>query len=220
VLWVTLSTAEGGNADKLTYHHKQLRQRIERQLRYEGLEYYQVRTEEGHGVLHIFWAWRVRDGERARRFWISQEWLSAQWEGLHGAPVVWIKAYRAGHRSRNRLSRYVISQYVQDQSGYVNMCWSWKRSLGFPIGTMWEELRNQWHTQNNPGCENTYAYGRAYMAIPDTFQRGFTLEVGVLLQKIQRMSDSNPGSEQSRLLFELCQVVYVLSRHIEEATVD
>lgn len=34
VLWVTLSTAEGGQADKLTYHHKQLRQRIERQLGY------------------------------------------------------------------------------------------------------------------------------------------------------------------------------------------
>ena len=54
VLWVTLSTADGGQADKLTYHHKQLRQRIERQLGYRGLEYYQVRTEEGHGVLHIF----------------------------------------------------------------------------------------------------------------------------------------------------------------------
>jgi heme-degrading monooxygenase HmoA len=66
VLWVTLSTAEGGDAEKLTYHHKQLRQRIERQLGFQGLEYYQVRTEEGHGVLHIFWAWRVPDGERAR----------------------------------------------------------------------------------------------------------------------------------------------------------
>jgi hypothetical protein len=65
VLWVTLSTAEGGDAEKLTYHHKQLRQRIERQLGFQGLEYYQVRTEEGHGVLHIFWAWRVPDGERA-----------------------------------------------------------------------------------------------------------------------------------------------------------
>ena len=139
VLWVTLSTAEDGQADKLTSHHKQLRQRIERQLGFRGLEYYQVRTEEGHGVLHIFWAWRVPDGERARRFWISQEWLSAQWEGLHGAPVVWIKAYQPSHRSRNRLSRYVISQYVQDQCGYVNMCWSWKRSLGFPISRLWEE---------------------------------------------------------------------------------
>ena len=148
VLWVTLSTADGGQADKLTYHHKQLRQRIERQLGYRGLEYYQVRTEEGHGVLHIFWAWRVPDGERHRRFWIAQPWLSAQWEALHGAPVVWIKAYEAGQRSRNRLSRYVISQYVQDQSGYVNMCWSWKRSLGFPMSTLWEEMRNQWSSRN------------------------------------------------------------------------
>ena len=148
VLWVTLSTAEGGNPDKLTYHHKQLRQRIERQLGYDGLEYYQVRTEEGHGVLHIFWAWRVRNGERPRRFWIAQDWLSTQWQALHGAPVVWIKAYKAGHRSRNRLSRYVIIQYVQDQSGCVNMCWSWKRSLGFPIGTLWEDMRKQWQTRN------------------------------------------------------------------------
>ena len=54
VLWITLSTAEGGRANKLTYHHKQLRQRLERHLGYRGLEYYQVRTEEGHGVLHIF----------------------------------------------------------------------------------------------------------------------------------------------------------------------
>ena len=120
VLWVTLSTAEGGDAEKLTYHHKQLRQRIERQLGFQGLEYYQVRTEEGHGVLHIFWAWRVPDGERARRFWISQEWLSTQWQALHGAPVVWIKAYQPSHRSRNRLSRYVISQYVQDQCSTRN----------------------------------------------------------------------------------------------------
>jgi hypothetical protein len=148
VLWVTLSTAEGGDAEKLTYHHKQLRQRIERQLGFQGLEYYQVRTEEGHGVLHIFWAWRVPDGERARRFWISQEWLSSQWQALHGAPVVWIKAYQPSHRSRNRLSRYVISQYVQDQCGYVNMCWSWKRSLGFPISRLWEEMRHQWSTRN------------------------------------------------------------------------
>jgi hypothetical protein len=148
VLWVTLSTAPGGNAEKLTYHHKQLRQRIERHLGYKGLEYYQVRTEEGNGVLHVFWAWRVPDGQRGRQFWIAQEWLSAQWQALHGAPVVWIERYKPGRQSRHRVSRYVISQYVQDQSGYVNMCWSWKRSLGFPISKMWEELRQQWSDRN------------------------------------------------------------------------
>lgn len=148
VLWVTLSTSPGGDANQLTYRHKRLRQRIESQLGYRGLEYYQVRTNEGHGVLHVFWAWRVPPGERFRRFWISQEWLSAQWEQIHGAPIVWIKAYKPGRRSRNRLSRYVISQYVQDQCGYVNMCWSWKRSLGFPLGAVWGVLRKLWSNAN------------------------------------------------------------------------
>lgn len=149
VLWVMLSTAEGGDANKLSYRHKVLRQRMERQLGYEGIEHYQVRTEEGHGVLHIFWAWRPAPGARARRFWIDQRWLADQWNQIHGAPVVWVKAYRPGRRSRNRLSRYVISQYVQDQSGYVNMCWSWKRSLGFPLGAVWNALKSMWQKRNS-----------------------------------------------------------------------
>jgi hypothetical protein len=144
VLWVMLSTAPGGDAKKLTYRHKLLRQRIERQLGYAGIEHYQVRTEEGNGVIHVFWAWRPQPGQRARRFWIHQSWLAEQWEQLHGASVVWIKAYQPGRQSRNRLGRYVISQYVQDQRGYVNMCWSWKRSLGFPIGVAWHALKTSW----------------------------------------------------------------------------
>jgi hypothetical protein len=28
------------------------------------------------------------------------------------------------------------------------MCWSWKRSLGFPIGLFWEQLRKQWSDRN------------------------------------------------------------------------
>ena len=115
---------------------------------YQGLEYYQVRTEEGHGVLHIFWAWRARmalgrDNSGSRR-----NGSRRNGKALHGAPVVWIKTYKPGRQSRNRLSHYVISQYVQDQSGYVNMCWSWKRSLGFPIRKMWEEMRQQWSDRN------------------------------------------------------------------------
>ena len=149
VLWVMLSTAPDGDASKLTYRHKVLRQRIERQLGYAGIEHYQVRTEEGNGVLHIFWAWRPKPGERARQFWIDQRWLSAQWEQIHGAPYVWIKAFQPGRKSRNRLSRYVISQYVQDQCGYVNMCWSWKRSLGFPLGAVWNTLKGMWRNRNS-----------------------------------------------------------------------
>ena len=148
VHWVTLSTAEDGDGSRLTYNHKRLRQRIEDRLGYRGIEYYQVRTAEGNGVLHVFLAWRPAAGEQARRFWIDQRWLSDQWQSIHGAPVVWIKAYKTGRQSRNRLSRYVISQYVQDQCGYVNMSWSWKRSLGFPIGAVWGVLRKQWQNRN------------------------------------------------------------------------
>ncbi len=148
VLWVMLSTAPGGDASKLTYRHKILRQRIERKLGYAGIEHYQVRTEEGNGVLHVFWAWRPAPGQRTRNFWIDQEWLSEQWSQIHGASVVWIGAYRPGRKSRNRLSRYVISQYVQDQNGYVNMCWSWKRSLGFPLGAVWNTLKGMWRNRN------------------------------------------------------------------------
>lgn len=149
VLWLMLSTAPGGDASQLTYRHKRLRQLAEKQLGYKGIEHYQVRTNEGHGVLHIFWAWRVEEGERARQFWVDQRWLSEQWNRIHGAPVVWVKAYKPGRKSRNRLSRYVISQYVQDQAGYVNMCWSWKRSLGFPLGAVWEILKKQWRVRNS-----------------------------------------------------------------------
>ncbi len=148
VLWIMLSTAPGGDASKLSYRHKLLRQRIERLLGYVGLEHYQVRTAEGNGVLHIFWAWKPRPGERARRFWIDQGWLSDQWQEIHGASYVWVGAYKPGRKSRNRLGRYVITQYVQDQCGYVNMCWSWKRSLGFPIGAVWNTLKTSWRQRN------------------------------------------------------------------------
>lgn len=148
VLWVMLSTAVGGEPAKLTYRHKLIRQRIERQLGYKRIEHYQVRTEEGNGVLHVFWAWRPAPGERARRFWVDQRWLSSQWEKIHGAEVVWVKSYQPGRRSRNKLSRYVISQYVQNQCGYVNMCWSWKRSLGFPLGGVWNTLKTSWRQRN------------------------------------------------------------------------
>ncbi len=149
VHWVTLSTAEGGDGSKLTYNHKRLRQRIKKRLGYKQIQYYQIKTAEGNGVLHVFLVWRPAAGDQARRFWIDQRWLSDQWQSIHGAAIVWIKAYNPGKKSRNRLSRYVISQYVQNQCGYVNMSWSWKRSLGFPIGAVWGVLRKQWQKKNS-----------------------------------------------------------------------
>lgn len=37
---------------------------------------------------------------------------------------------------------------MQDQCGYMNMSWSWKRSLGFPMGAVWGVLRKQWQNRN------------------------------------------------------------------------
>lgn len=63
-------------------------------------------------------------------------------------PANAVGAYRPGRKSGNRLSRYVISQYVQGQNGYVNLCWSWKNSLRFPPGAVWNTLKGMWRNRN------------------------------------------------------------------------
>lgn len=150
VLWVMLSTAEGGNAGKLAYHHQVLRQRVERKLDYPGLQHYQVRTSEGNGVLHIFWAWRALDGFRRRSFYADQAWLGRQWEGIHGATMVWIARVKAGRASQNKISRYCMSQYVSGQAGYEYMSWSWGRTFGFPMVACWRWLKRKagYHRSN------------------------------------------------------------------------
>lgn len=58
------------------------------------------------------------------------------------------------------------------------------------------------------------------MAIPDNFCKGFSLEVGVLRDKIKRLSDLDIENSQGRLLHELAHSVYVLSKRVEELTED
>ena len=133
-------------ADKLTYHHKQLRQ----QDRTTALGFPRlgvlpgVRTEEGHGVLHIFWAWRVPDEVNAPAgVWISQEWLSApQWqrEGLHGGAGGLDPGLPAGASLREPPTRADMSSAntFQDQSGYVNMMVVVETVARLPMSTLWE----------------------------------------------------------------------------------
>ena len=151
VLWVTLTTAVGGDSSKLAYHHQVLRQRVERKLGYPGLQHYQVRTSEGNGVLHIFWAWRAEDGFRRRSFFVSQDWLSRQWQEIHGASIVWICRVKRGRGSRNKVSRYAMSQYVGEQSGYEYMSWSWGRTFGFPLVACWRAFKKLWSRSNGNG---------------------------------------------------------------------
>ena len=139
VLWVCLTSAPDSDADKLAYHHQILRQRIEREFGYHGLEHFQVRTNEGHGVLHIFWAWKEkRPGFRSRSFYIPQDWLSRAWEEIHGAKIVWICRLKNSKKSVKAVSAYAVSQYCAEQNGFQRMSWSWKRTFGFPMVRMWE----------------------------------------------------------------------------------
>jgi len=165
VLWVTLTTAEGGDVRELAYHHHVLRGRIERQLGYVGIQHYQVRTSEGNGVLHILWAWRADNGFRQRSFYVSQAWLSAQWREIHQAPVVWVCRVKRGRGSRNRVSRYAMSQYVGQQVGYQYMSWSWGRTFGFPLVTCWRAFKGLWSQFNGNGRkEALYRFWGAFLA--------------------------------------------------------
>ena len=135
-LWVMLSTANGGNGSKLAYDHKRLRLSLDRRFGFGGVEFFQVQTTEGNGVLHVIWAWK---GQRS--FYVPQEWLSREWNRIHGAPVVWVGRVGNSQRDRDRVSRYVVAQYCGGQSGFVRFSYSWWRSE-FPIGKCWEALKS------------------------------------------------------------------------------
>lgn len=181
VLWVMLSTASGGDASKLAYHHQRLRQRIEARLGYQGLQHYQVRTSEGNGVLHIFWAWRARDGCRQRSFYVKQAWLGIQWQDIHSAPIVWIVRVRRGRASINKVSRYCMSQYVSGQAGYEYMSWSWGRTFGFPLVACWRAFKGIWSKYNGNGRKKAlYALWGVFLsgsAVPLWSGRYTSLEV-------------------------------------------
>jgi hypothetical protein len=141
VLWVMLSTADGGDKRLLSKHHDSLIRRVERRG-FPGIQHFQVRTSEGNGVLHVLWAWRSDDGMRQKSFYVGQRWLSESWRELHGAPVVWISRVGAHRRDMFRVARYCIAQYVSGQAGYEYMSYSWKRAFGFPLVACWLKMKS------------------------------------------------------------------------------
>ena len=135
LLWVMLSTAPGGDRSKLAYHHKRIRQQLERKLGYKGVQMFQVETSEGHGVLHIVWAWH---GDQT--FYVPQDWLSAEWERIHGAKIVWVSRIGGSKKDRDKVGRYMIAQYCGSQSGFVRFSWSWW-SMDVAVSKNWESLK-------------------------------------------------------------------------------
>ena len=143
--FMTLTSAKGfdlesqkGKRDLITYHHQMLKKRVEKQFGFEGIEHFFVKTAEGNGVLHVLWAWLPPNDSRTRTLYIPQKWLSREWERIHGAPVVWVTKVKHSDGSRRKLTKYMITQYVTNQRGFLNIGWSWKRTLGIPIAGFWK----------------------------------------------------------------------------------
>lgn len=148
-VWLNLTGAPGADKISLARHYRTLLRRIERTFGYRGMEYLVVKTDEGNGVLHALLFWRPGPGEPRREFWIPFRWLSNAWAEIHGAPVVVVKRYsklyvtKRGRtvRSVRALSRYLVSQYVGGQVGIVRCFWTWKRTFGAPLSTIWRRFR-------------------------------------------------------------------------------
>lgn len=72
-------------------------------------ENFKVLTNEGNGVLHILF----------QGAFIPYNWLVDNWLDIHNSWNVDIRMFRGD------LARYVATQYMAGQSGYVRSSWSW-----------------------------------------------------------------------------------------------
>lgn len=130
-LWVTLTSAPDSPKDRLRKDFQTLRKRAMRYFGYDPIQYVCVDTIEGHGVLHMIWAWRDPDPKKKASFFIPFEWLQEQWKDIHGAFHVNVKRIRPGNASAKRLSRYIVAQYCGGQSGLVRVSQS-RQEHSFP----------------------------------------------------------------------------------------
>lgn len=149
VLWLMLSTSPKGATHNLAYNHRRLKQEAERLeflkgVKFVDIEHCVVRTSEGNGVLHVFWAWR-RNGFRSGLFYVPQGWLSEKWQQIHNSSYVWIK--KTGNRQKDsyKLSNYCATQYCADQEKFERLSWSWFKIVGLP--TRWLFFKRHFNVQ-------------------------------------------------------------------------
>ena len=121
VLWITLTSSPSSPLARLRADFQVLRKRIGRELGFVGFEYVCVDTREGHGVLHMLWAWRDPNPRKKASFYVPFEWLQEQWNGIHGAFHVRVNRVGAADRDARRLSRYIVAQYCGDQNALVRL---------------------------------------------------------------------------------------------------
>ena len=184
ILRVDLTSSKESNLLDIRKNHRKLRDRIEREFGFEGIEDFIVETSEGVGaVLHCVWAWKPKKVMKNISFYIDYEWLSKEWNLIHKAWAVSIKRYdKKSLFTRKRVSRYVVSQYVSGQSGFVRYSYSWKRTLGFPIVTYWKLFKDYWLNYAQVDYKEMIWLWEKFMAgerLPDVLNKGrwfYTIE--------------------------------------------
>lgn len=134
LLRVDLTTVKGDDSSKLADHCEELLRRVKRVYGYDvkALKFY---TPEGGGVIHGIWA---IDSKLA--VYIHQEWLSAEWEKIHGAKVVYICRIGRGAGHRKRVAKYLIGKYLGHHGAGCHLSWPWK-SLTLPLGRAWVQYK-------------------------------------------------------------------------------
>jgi hypothetical protein len=109
VRFMTLTSSPNSSFSELNEHFQVLRKRIKRKFGVK-IDYIKFKTNEGYGVLHVIFVGSF----------IPQQWLSRNWEEIHGAKIVDVREVRG----EKRLARYLISNYLVTQT-FVRMSWSW-----------------------------------------------------------------------------------------------
>jgi hypothetical protein len=122
LLRVDITTSDQGNCLLLSRHFQELRRRIERKTGYV-IDYFKIETSEGNGVYHMIWAI-----VRKEPVYISQKWLSEQWDGIHKSPIVYIKRMKTFKAHVRRVANYLVTQYLAGQTSIVRISYSWWRS--------------------------------------------------------------------------------------------
>lgn len=110
VRFLTLTSAPNSDFSELLPNYQVLRKRVLRQFGFR-MEYIEVKTTEGLGVLHILFVGG----------YIPQGWLSTNWQAIHGACMVDIRKVR----SDKRIAGYLVSQYLAGQTRFSRYSWSW-----------------------------------------------------------------------------------------------
>jgi hypothetical protein len=140
ILRLDLTTATGGDAGLLAEHFKEIRKRIERRIG-KPVHFWAMQTAEGNGVIHSVIA---AEGS----LYVEHEWLSREWEEIHGASVVYVKRYKKGKTSRGKVSHYMVGQYMKNQDAIVRVSASWKRTFGFPVAAAWRNLKREYQGES------------------------------------------------------------------------